>query len=288
MVLGAALQRGALPVSREALEEALRLNGTGVERNLAALAWGRAAVAAPEAVAAALAGEPDAPPALAPGLSERIAAAGIEGGELGRLVAVRVADLDGWGGRRAVGRYLEALARVRAAEAARLSGSTALSEAVARGLHKLIAYKDEYEVARLHLDGLGELPAGAKLEFHLHPPLLRALGMKRKLKLGGWFVPGFRALRRARSLRGTALDPFGYAAVRRVERALPGEYLELLDPALERLGPDTLALAIEIAELPELVRGYEEIKLAGVERFRRRGAELRGRLAEPRAEAVAA
>ena len=141
----------------------------------------------------------------------------------------------------------------------------------------LASFQDQH-IARLHLDGLGELPAGAKLEFHLHPPLLRALGMKRKLKLGGWFVPGFRALRRGRILRGTALDPFGYAAVRRVERALPGEYLELLDPALERLGPDTLALAIEIAELPELVRGYEEIKLQNVDVYRSELARLKSNL----------
>ena len=87
-----------------------------------------------------------------------------------------------------------------------------------------------------------------------------------------------RLLRHGRRLRGTPLDPFGYAHVRRVERSLPGEYLALVDRALERLSPDTLATAIEIAELPELVRGYEAIKLAGVERFRTRGSELLAQL----------
>jgi indolepyruvate ferredoxin oxidoreductase len=156
--------------------------------------------------------------------------------------------------------------------------STALVEGVARGLHKLMAYKDEYEVARLHLEGLATLPRGAQIHFLLHPPLLRALGLRRKLRLGRWFVPAFRLLRRARVLRGTPLDPFGRTRVRRVERALPGEYLELVELALARLEPATLPLALEVAALPELVRGYEQIKLAGVERFRTRGAELRERL----------
>ena len=104
--------------------------------------------------------------------------------------------------------------------------------------------------------------------------------MRRKLKLGAWFLPVLRLLRHGRRLRGTPLDPFGYAHVRRVERSLPGEYLTLVDRALERLSPETLATAIEIAELPELVRGYEAIKLAGVERFRTRGSQLLAELVE--------
>jgi indolepyruvate ferredoxin oxidoreductase len=141
-----------------------------------------------------------------------------------------------------------------------------------------MAYKDEYEVARLHLEGLADLPAGAQVRFHLHPPLLRALGMKRKLRLGRWFGPCFRLLRHGRLLRGTPFDPFGYAAVRRIERQLPGEYTALVAEAMQRLGPQTLPLILEAAGVPELVRGYEEIKLAGVERFRRRAEELRREL----------
>lgn len=281
VVLGAALQAGLLPVSRGALEEAFRLNGAGVERNLAALAWGRAWVAAPEAVTAALGDRAEQAAAieLAPSartLVDRLAPEA--GSELRRLLEIRVPDLIGWGGTRAATRYVEAIARVQAIEDERIPGSSALTEEVARGLHKLMAYKDEYEVARLHLDGLADLPAGTKIAFHLHPPALRALGMRRKLKLGRWFVPAFRLLRGARRLRGTPLDPFGYAHVRRVERALPGEYLTLVEAALEQLAPDTLPLALELAALPDLVRGYEEIKLAGVERFRARGAELRASL----------
>jgi indolepyruvate ferredoxin oxidoreductase len=143
-----------------------------------------------------------------------------------------------------------------------------------------MAYKDEYEVARLHLDAAerarldASLGDGAKIWFNLHPPLLRALGMKRKLKLGRWFVPAFRLMRSMRGLRGTALDPFGHTKVRRTERKLVGEYEQLVELAIGRLSPDTHAAALELCELPDLVRGYEEIKLRGVERFRERAAEL--------------
>jgi indolepyruvate ferredoxin oxidoreductase len=271
IVLGAAWQRGAIPLSRAALHEALRQNGAAVESNIAAFEWGRACVAAPEAVRQLLhEGDPVAPQRV-PAVVDRVTT---EQGELRRLLAVRVDDLSGWGGERAVDGYIETIARVRASEQERLPGSSALTEAVARGLHKLTAYKDEYEVARLHVEGARTRQRGTKVTFHLHPPLLRALGMRRKLELGGWFLRVLQVLCRFRFLRGTVFDPFGYSRVRRVERSLPGEYLALVDRALERLSPDTQATAIEIAELPELVRGYEAIKLAGVERFRIRANEL--------------
>ena len=182
-------------------------------------------------------------------------------GELRRLLEVRIPDLFGWGGRRAAERYAEALEVVAA------RGDEALTVAVAVGLHKLIAYKDEYEVARLHLLGLRDLPAGAKVKFLLHPPVLRALGMDRKLRLGAWFIPAFRMLRAGRRLRGTAFDPFGRASVRRVERELPDEYLALVASA-----PPELAVAV--AELADVVRGYEDIKLANVERFRAEASRI--------------
>ena len=275
IVLGAAWQRGAIPLSRAALHEALRQNGAAVESNIAAFEWGRACVSAPEAVEQLLHGRDPVAPDRVPALVDRVTT---EDGELRRLLAVRVADLGGWGGERAVASYIETIARVQASEQARLPGSTALTEAVARGLHKLTAYKDEYEVARLHVEGARSRPRGTKVTFHLHPPLLRALGMRRKLKLGAWFLLVLQVLRHGRRLRGTAFDLFGYTRVRRVERSLPGEYLLLVDRALECLSPDTLATAIEIAELPELVRGYEAIKLAGVERFRTRANELLAQL----------
>jgi indolepyruvate ferredoxin oxidoreductase len=159
-------------------------------------------------------------------------------------------------------------------------GETAVAEAYARQLYKLMAYKDEYEVARLHLDAVerakvdAEFGEGAKVLFMLHPPLLRALGLKRKLKLGPWFTPAFRLLRGLRRLRGTKLDLFALPEVRRVERALPGEYRALVERALVDLRPETHATVAQIAELPDVVRGYEDIKLRNVERFRAEAAEL--------------
>jgi indolepyruvate ferredoxin oxidoreductase len=174
------------------------------------------------------------------------------------------------------------------AEQERVPGSEGLAQAVARNLFKLMAYKDEYEVARLHLDAYerarlrAELGEGARVWFNLHPPLLRALGLKRKLKLGRWFVPAFRALRAMRRLRGTPFDPFGYAKVRRVERGLVSEYEELVGETLGRLSPDSHAAAVELCELPDLIRGYEAIKLRSVERFTERVAELREELSRRR------
>ena len=195
---------------------------------------------------------------------------------------MRVADLIGWGGERAAARYVETIARVQASEQARLPGSTAVTEAVARGLHKLTAYKDEYEVARLHVDGARDLPRGTKVSIHLHPPLLRALGMRRKLKLGagscpccGSCVTAAACAARRSTRSATPTSAASSAPSRRVPRARrPRARAPLARHA---------RTAIEIAELPELVRGYEEIKLAGVERFRARGSELLAQLDHVRA-----
>jgi indolepyruvate ferredoxin oxidoreductase len=155
-----------------------------------------------------------------------------------------------------------------------------IGEAYARGLYKLMSYKDEYEVARLHLDSIeqmkieGAFGEGAKVKFLLHPPALRAMGLKRKLKLGPWFVPMFRLLRRGKRLRGTALDPFGRAEVRRVERELIDEYRTLVEGAVERMHHGNHDKVLAIAELADVVRGYEDIKLANVEVFREKAAEL--------------
>ena len=139
-----------------------------------------------------------------------------------------------------------------------------------------MAYKDEYEVARLHLDAVeqaklqAEFGDGAKVYFMLHPPLLRALGLKRKLKLGRWFVPAFRRAARMRRLRGTRLDPFGRREVRRVERALIGEYEAPVAEALVAAHAGAPRDGARAAELPDMIRGYEDIKLRNVERYRKR------------------
>ena len=295
LAVGAAYQRGALPLSLAALEQAVRLNGAAVEQNLAAFAWGRACVAAPDAVEVATrpVGELEAAKLsdFEHALVDGVVA---EDSELRRLLEVRVPELIAYQGRAYAERYVELVRDVRASEAERTPGRTELAEAAARGLFKLMAYKDEYEVARLHLDEAerarlrSDFGPGAKVKFNIHPPFLRALGLKRKLELGTWFVPAFRLLRSLRRLRGTPFDLFGYARVRRVERGLVGEYRALVSEAMERLGPETHATAVELCDLPDVVRGYEEIKLASVERFRERAAELLAQLRSAEATAPVA
>jgi indolepyruvate ferredoxin oxidoreductase len=287
LALGAAYQRGMLPVSDEALEQAIRLNGAAVEKNLAAFAWGRAVVAAPEAVERATRPpEPAAARRELSGIERELVTLAVNGdqGELRRLVELRVPELVAYQDAAYARHYAELVRRVHVAEQERTPGHAELADAVARQLFKLMAYKDEYEVARLHLDAVeqaklsSEFGADAKIAFNLHPPLLRAMGLDRKLKLGSWFVPSFRALYRMRRLRGTRLDPFGRARVRRVERELIREYEEMIAEALVRLTPDSHATALELFELPDVIRGYEEIKLRNVALFHKRAQPLRKRL----------
>jgi indolepyruvate ferredoxin oxidoreductase len=153
---------------------------------------------------------------------------------------------------------------------------------VIRNLYKLMAYKDEYEVARLHLKPAfhagtrGLFAAPRRLAWHLHPPLLRALGLKRKLRLGPWFRHALRALRGLRRLRGTPYDPFGYAAIRREERRLVPWYRGLVLDGLAAGGADAHATAVELARLPETIRGYEDIKLRNIATVRERASRLLG------------
>jgi indolepyruvate ferredoxin oxidoreductase len=283
LVLGAAYQAGAIPVSAAAIEQAITLNGVSVTMNTQAFRAGRLLVADPAWVKTLkrhrLGEVENATVTLAPAaraLVERVKAAG----ELRRLLEVRVPELIDYQSEAYAADYVDYVARVRAAEQAAVPGETRLSEAVARYLFKLMAYKDEYEVARLHLKAdLGrtlaeEFPGGVKVQYNLHPPLLRALGLERKLKFGAWFDGAFRALARMKGLRGTALDPFGRAAVRRVERALPGEYRALVDRALADLSPAGYERAVSLARLPDMVRGYEDIKLRNVARFREEARKL--------------
>ncbi|MFI0421235.1 indolepyruvate ferredoxin oxidoreductase family protein [Spongiactinospora sp. 9N601] len=263
LMIGVAFQAGALPLPATAIEDAITANGVAVAVNLRAFRAGRRYVADPAAFTAEDAEE-------APGLD--------------RVLRIRVAELTAYQNAAYASRYLAAVEAVRRREAAVSPGSTVLTEAVARNLHKLMAYKDEYEVARLCLDPtvsaqVTELfGTEARASWHLHPPLLRGMGMSRKLRLGGWFRPGFHALYAMRRLRGTALDPFGRAKVRVVERELVREYLDLLNVLTDRLDERTFDVAVEIAGLPDIVRGYEDVKLGNVERYRERLAALRADL----------
>ena len=207
LALGAAYQRGMLPVSREALEQAIRLNGAAVEKNLSAFAWGRAVVAVPDTVEEATRPPETVVPVRELSETERelvTLAINGDGGELRRLVELRIPELVAYQDAAYARRFAEVVRRVHVAEQERTPGHSELAEAVARQLFKLMAYKDEYEVARLHLDAVeqaklqAEFGEDAKIWFNLHPPMLRSLGLERKLKLGKWFLPSFRALYRAR------------------------------------------------------------------------------------------
>jgi len=288
LLTGVAFQRGLIPISHERLEEAIRLNGVAVEMNIAAFRWGRLLVARPDLLDAATAPTPgevqeieEAEPATGWWNAEIDAWAD---GELARLLGVRAGELTEYQNAGYAHAYLDYVRQVAAAEARVDSQSTAIAEATAFALHKLMAYKDEYEVARLHLTSATrteiaeEFGPDAKVYWHLHPPLLRSLGMQRKLVLGPWFAPVFKTLAGMRRVRNTPLDIFGRTGIRRLERELIDEYRDTLRSALDELNEDNLAVVAEIAALPDMIRGYEEIKTDNVEAYRRRRDELFARL----------
>jgi indolepyruvate ferredoxin oxidoreductase len=272
ILVGAAYQAGALPVSAEAIEHAIRLNGVAVEANIRAFRTGRTVTATQASTASALPRtsiERDAIPA------ER---------SLAEVLALRIKELTAFQDQACAADYASFVERVRARESAVTDGET-LACTVAENLYKLTAYKDEYEVARLSLDPAldeavrAQFGDGARYRYRLHPPVLRALGLKHKISLGPWFRPAFATLVAMRRLRGTPLDPFGHTEIRRTERALIPEYRQIVDTLLTGLTPANHDLAVQIAALPDMIRGYEHIKLATVRAYHERLAELRAEFA---------
>jgi indolepyruvate ferredoxin oxidoreductase len=282
VLLGAAYQRGGLPIAAAAIEQAIELNGAAVEANKLAFRWGRMWVQDRARVEAAMQAPDWGVPA--PSKADVKLIGDLDTGELGRVLRLRVPDLVAFQDRAYAARYMDTVRLVAAAEARAVPGETAFAEAVARGLHKLMAYKDEYEVARLHLLAVerarvtAELGEDVEVSYNLHPPVLRALGMKNKVRLGPWFSPAMAALAAGKRLRGTAADPFGRAKVRRVERELIDEYRTVVEAVAAALTAANHADAVALAGLPDLVRGYEDIKLRNVERYHAALAEARARL----------
>jgi len=281
LLTGAAVQTGSLPLSPSAIEEAITLNGAGVHANIAAFRYGRLAVADPKGFAKAINPRPQPAPKKSAAVRHLVRQVCAQpGGELERLLAVRIADLIDYQNLRYAGEYTRYMVGVARAEQERIPGSEQLSTTVARQLYKLMAYKDEYEVARLSLDPAvaaavdAEFGPGARIAYRLHPPVLRALGMKRKIALGRSARPVFRALAAAKGLRGTRFDLFGMAQVRRCERELIAEYRHMVESVLGGLCESNLASAVEIADLPDVIRGYESIKLANVGRYRETAERL--------------
>jgi len=272
LMLGYAWQRGSVPLSEAAILHAIELNGTAVEFNKHAFAWGRRAahdLASLQRLADAGERQPE---------NRRVSA------DLDELIRRREAYLTDYQDAAYAARYRALVDRAREAEAQVVPGSTRLTEAVARWYHKVLAYKDEYEVARLYTgtDFLQRVDAmfegDYKLNFHLAPPLIAkadpVTGEPHKRSFGPWMLRSFRLLTRLKRLRGTPLDPFGYTKDRRIERRLIGDYEALLDEILRDLTPETHATAVELASIPERVRGFGPVKERHLPHAERRQVEL--------------
>jgi indolepyruvate ferredoxin oxidoreductase len=279
MLVGCAYQRGWLPVSERALIRAIELNGVAVALNLAAFQWGRFIAAFPDRVDALTAKEGKHRPLASMSLTE--------------IIDHRARHLTAYQNKRLAERYRERAAQIRRAEAS-IGDGEELSRAVATNYAKLLAYKDEYEVARLFTDqafraGLDETFEGkTSLSFHLSPPLFAAQdpnsGRPRKMEFGAWIMPVFRLLTALKPLRGTPLDIFGYGAERRHERALIETYEHGLDLIAAKLTADNYACAVALASLPDQVRGFGPVKMKAIDRFEREWEILRERLLHPSPE----
>src|SRR5262249_9966308 len=271
-MVGYAYQKGQVPVSATAIERAIELNATAVDANKQAFTWGRRAAhdrAAVERLVAEANPEPE---------SHHIAAT------LDEIVAKRVAFLTEYQDAAYAARYQALVARVRTAESGRAAGRSGLADAVARYYFKLLAYKDEYEVARLYTDGTflkaieAQFEGDYRLEFNLAPPLIAArdpqTGHLRKKTFGPWMLRAFRILAKLRHLRSTRFDIFGHSAERKVERQLIADYERVIDELLASLDHVNHGVAVQIAQIPEQIRGYGHIKQAHLEKAKQREAEL--------------
>jgi indolepyruvate ferredoxin oxidoreductase len=278
-MLGYAWQKGWVPLTEAALLRAIELNAVSVEFNQQSFAWGRRAAAEPERVRR-IANPADVVP-IGQHLSRN----------LDELVERRAKMLVDYQNAALSEKYLSLVAKVRARD-------EKLAEAVARYYYKLLAYKDEYEVARLHADTAfaakvdGMFEGDFRLVYHLAPPLLAQrdplTGEPRKMRFGSWMLPVFKLLKAFKGLRGTALDPFGYTEERRTERALIAEYERTVEELLARLTPANHALALQLASLPEEIRGYGHIKRKNIDAARAKRAELMARLGAAHDERAAA
>jgi indolepyruvate ferredoxin oxidoreductase len=244
---GVAYQGGLIPISLASIEQAIQLNGVDVDRNIRAFRWGCKYYQDAEWVENLLRSESHSKPPLD-----------------------RVAELKDYQNAAYAQQYVDFLQKILQPQ---------LRDVVAVYLYKLMAYKDEYEVARLltktdfeqRLGGMWE--SVESISYNLHPPLLRRFGLRKKMKFGPWFRTPLLLLKRMKVLRGTPLDVFGHSAHRRQERALIEWYRDLMEQTIANVRPDNLALALEIAALPDQIRGYEAIKEQSIAKVKQLAAE---------------
>jgi indolepyruvate ferredoxin oxidoreductase len=275
VLVGAAFQAGLLPFGAEALAEAIRLNGVDVPASLAALDWGRAAVALPEDLAEALSPTMDhSPTRPATEVPADLEPDADWPAALRQLVRSRVAELIDFQSTGVARTYLKRVAEVAGTERS-ATGDPLLSVTgtFARGLYALTAVKDEYEVARLHLleeeqQAFARAFPGARPVYMLKPPLLARLGLQRKITLVRTARPAFRLLRAGRRLRGTPLDPFGWSAERRGERRFQDEYLSWVAIAVGHLTPATADAVRAVVDLANDVHGYAHVRRESIARVR--------------------
>ena len=270
-MLGYAFQKGWVPLAGDSLLRAIELNGVAVEFNRKAFLWGRRAAVDLARV------ERLATPAEIIPISQAFSR------NLDELIARRVQLLTSYQDSAYAERYRKLVERARETEALKVGG-TALTETVARYYFKLLAYKDEYEVARLYADPafarkIEAMFEGAyKLKFHLAPPAFNKpdprTGEASKSQFGAWMMPAFRILAKLKGLRGTALDVFGYTKERRTERRLIVEYEMTVAELLDRLDRENLRFAVEIAGIPEHIRGYGHIKRRHLDEAKKKEAAL--------------
>ena len=272
-MLGFAFQNGAIPLSLEAIMRAIEINGAAVDMNKQAFTWGRLAAHDLARVRSTIQFRTRATqPART----------------LDEIIDHRAKSLTDYQDKAYAERYLAAVRKVRKAETAAVPGSAELTEAVAKNLFKLMAYKDEYEVARLYTDGsfakkLAEKFDGDfELKFYLAPPVFarrdKATGHLQKKEYGGWMIHAFRLLARLKFLRGTAFDPFGRSEERRTERKLIKDYLAMIEQRVADLRPEQIPPLAKLARLPETIRGYGHIKDASIAKAMAEKARLEAEL----------
>jgi indolepyruvate ferredoxin oxidoreductase len=308
-MLGYAWQKGWVPLSQASLMRAIELNAAAVEMNKAAFDWGCLAAHDIAQVEAATAAEGEARMPIGRHARDgrlrqtagELIGAPLEDSALSttleQRIARRIAFLTDYQNAAYATKYKTLVDKVRAAEQTAMPGVNALTEAVARHAFKLMAYKDEYEVARLYTSGDFEqrvreqFDGDFKIHFHLAPPLLAkkdADGHLKKAEYGPWVFTAFRLLAKFRGLRGSAFDVFGYTAERKHERALIDEYFADVDALFAKLDRDNHALAVEIASLPEQIRGYGHIKEANLDKAQARREQLLGDWRNPQQTQAAA
>ncbi|MFC5486824.1 indolepyruvate ferredoxin oxidoreductase family protein [Microvirga aerilata] len=287
-MLGYAYQTGRVPLTAAAIEKAIELNGEAVKMNLSAFAWGRRAAAEPELIAGMMS------QLKAPTESRKLSET------LDEVIERRERFLGEYQNKRYGRRYRALVERVRAAEDKSVPGSTALTDAVARSLFKLMSYKDEYEVARLYTNGHFEKQVASAFEgenltyeFHLAPPLLArkdpVTGVPRKMSFGPWVMKAFRVLAGLKSVRGTPLDVFGYTHERRTERGLIREFEGRIEEIVARLNADNHATAVGLAGIPQKIRGFGHIKDRNLKSAKAEEADLLAKFrADPRPLPIAA